>query len=76
MEWKSIETAPKDGTAVLVYPPIWNGRTVSVAHWNDDRYSKRPRPYWKRDDDHNRTTVSRDKPPTHWMPLPPPPEVD
>ena len=75
MKWEKIETAPKDGTAVLVYPPTWksNGRTCSVAVYDTDNFSKRPRPYWQRDDDMGRIGISRDCQPTHWMPLPPPP---
>ena len=68
--WRPIETAPKDGTAVLVYPPIWGGRTCSTAKYNEDQYSKKPRPYWDRDDAMGKVTYCRDTPPTHWMPQP------
>lgn len=73
-EWQPIDTAPRDGTVVLVYPPTFtsNGQTCSAARFDDDRYSQRPRPCWKRDDAIHITT-SRDKPPTHWMPMPAPP---
>ena len=74
MEWLPIETAPKDGTSILVWPPTWTGKAASIAKWDEDRYSKNPRPYWLRDDAFNRVTISREKPPTHWMPLPPPPK--
>lgn len=73
MEWQKIETAPMDGTYVLVYPPTWGTVNASIAKWDDDRYAKKPRPYWKRIDDHGRSTISRGKPPAHWMPLPNPP---
>ncbi len=66
-----IETAPKDGTAVLVYPGTWSGRSASIAKWESNKYAKTPRPYWSRDDDLGRVTFSREHPPTHWMPLPP-----
>ena len=75
-EWRDIETAPKDGTNVLVYPPLWNSRTCSIAHYDDDKYSKKPRPVWRRDDDFGRVTYSRSTPPSAWMPLPPPPSVE
>lgn len=71
--WQPIETAPKDGSTVLVYPATWSNRTGSTAHWNGDTYAKNPRPYWERDDAFGRVMQSREKPPTHWMPLPPPP---
>ena len=75
MEWQPIETAPKDGTHILVYPPTWPGGSASIAFWNDDKYAKRPRPFWCRDDDFGRVTDSRQKSTTHWMPLPDPPKA-
>lgn len=71
-DWQPIETAPKDGTAVLVYPGTWSGRSASIAKWESDKYAKKPRPFWRRDDDMGRVTISRERSPTHWMPLPPP----
>lgn len=73
-DWQPIETAPKDGTAILVYPATWGSQSASIATWNDDRQSKKPRPFWSRQDSIS-ITLSRDKPPTHWMPLPAPPET-
>ncbi len=72
--WQPIDTAPKDGTAVLVYPGTWSGRSASIAKWESNKYAKTPRPYWSRDDDLGRVTFSREHPPTHWMPLPLPPD--
>jgi len=72
-DWQPIDTAPKDGTAVLVYPGTWSGRSASIAKWESDKYAKKPRPYWSRDDDLGRVTFSRERPPTHWKPLPLPP---
>jgi hypothetical protein len=63
MEWRPIWTAPKDGTDVLV--SLWNRageRCAAVAFYQDGEW-------WMNDPD--------DAPvfePTHWMPLPPPPE--
>lgn len=73
--WQPIETAPKDQT-VLVYPPLWSGRTCSIARYNDDKYCKKPAPYWHRDDDLGQKTRSRGVPPTHWMPIPASPTPD
>lgn len=66
-KWQPIDTAPKDGSAIIVWPSTWK-RVTSCAQWYDDRYAKTPRPYWKRFD---AVTVSnsRDNPPTHWMPV-------
>lgn len=72
-EWQPIETAPKDGSPVLVYPPLWVNKTCSIAKYNDDKFAKKPKPYWNRDDCFGRITENRMKPPTHWMPLPLPP---
>lgn len=75
--WLPIETAPKDGSAVLVHPPTWDdsARTCSVAKYNLDKYAMKPRPYWERDDAMGKVGYSRDKPPTHWRPLPPAPST-
>ena len=73
MEWQPIETAPTDGTCVLVYPPLWNNRVCSIARYDADSYCKKPKPFWRRDDDMGQKTRSQAVPPTHWMPLPDPP---
>lgn len=60
--WQPIETAPKDGTAVLLFTP-GKGRWIGS-------FEKR-KPEWKLagvSDD------PRPERPTHWHPLPPPPE--
>lgn len=67
-EWQPIETAPKDGTSILV----WRRNQVLVAHWDIDKYAKTPRPYWGAFDVWNKTS-NRLTPPTHWMPMPRPP---
>ncbi len=68
IDWQPIETAPKDGTTVLVWPPTFTG-VISCAKWNEDQYATRPRPFWSRLDSLN-DADSRRKPPTHWAPLP------
>lgn len=73
--WQSIETAPKgDETYILVWPPTWTG-VASCVRWDRDQYAKKPRPFWRRTDDMGRISISRDQPPTHWMPLPEPPGI-
>jgi hypothetical protein len=52
MTWQPIETAPKDGTEVLLYHP-----DLGMACW----------PWWGRQGPWHEVT--------HWMPLPPPPDV-
>ena len=67
MDWQPIETAPKDGTPVVVFAPTTragtirtNMRTITVAYL--DRF------YWWCSVDGKHSLK-----PTHWMPLPPPP---
>ena len=57
--WQPIETAPKDGTTVLLYAPGWDspktGWTYGKDEWQDCPYSHKG---------------SKNYLPTHWMPLP------
>lgn len=74
MTWRTIATAPEDGTSILVYPPTWPSKKAAIAEWDKDEYAKKPRPFWRRDDDLGQVTRSRACLPTHWMPLPEPPK--
>lgn len=60
MSWQPIETAPKDGSHVLVYE---RGR-VFEAQWADTFLGKRNRGWM------NYNEGTGEKSPTHWMPLP------
>lgn len=74
MEWMPIETAPKDGTEVLVYFRQHGAKSVS---WSDrDGCSDSEWATWCVDDHKHgpfpvRGYMKKDS--THWMPLPPPP---
>lgn len=61
-EWKPIETAPKDGSAVLLWADVktWTGEEVPVTGWFTIGSCK-----WVSHGDWLK--------PTHWMPLPAPP---
>lgn len=59
MEWRDIDSAPKDGTEVLVTEVVYS---PFVAYWSGT--FKR----WSAEGSHDYCS------PTHWMPLPPPPE--
>ena len=72
MQWQPIETAPKDGTEVLLYQPRgafkpWKGRirdwAVNIGYWHQPGNPEHPG-YWM---------GNRQMRPTHWMPLPEPP---
>lgn len=75
MTWQPIETAPKDGTYILVFPGLWTDVTCSIARYDYDTHARNPKPFWKRVDDMGLVSRSRSCQPTHWMPLPEPPEV-
>ena len=80
MTWQPIETAPKDGTHILVYgpsagydedaPPLG----FSVAHWYDDGVNELG---WRGivagDNIDSYSDLDEDTQPTHWQPLPEPP---
>ena len=68
MEWQPIETAPKDGTDVLV----WDGEVRTLSHWGKSAHV--PLYGWLAlvFADPCDLNLLRDQP-THWMPLPEPP---
>lgn len=69
--WLPMESAPKDGTDILLYRPdayAW-GR-VSPGKWCQDQYArKKPRPYWASWHKLISTTEARTWTPTMWRPL-------
>jgi hypothetical protein len=73
-EWQPIETAPKDGTRILVVDCGF----VQIARWDEefDNYNDRQGvPAWATFacDDGFYSEYAEN--PTHWMPLPEPPRV-
>lgn len=77
MEWKPIDTAPRDGTRIWAYWPTTNGDAVhsnaaQVETWfgprgHPDGVAKCWQTAFEWGDDAGPCR------PTHWMPLPPPP---
>ncbi len=66
-EWQPIETAPRDGTVVLLYPRAHQHKwPISMALWRADKGA------W-----HNYFKVNgaSDGAFTHWMPLPESPQT-
>lgn len=71
MNWQPMETAPRDGSRVLLFYQKTGG---VVGHWNIDRFAKKPAPYWSSDREHiTGTRHARAVGPTHWAPLTEPP---
>jgi hypothetical protein len=69
MGWQPIETAPKDGTHILL-GGCKNGPSVRIGNWGSGQYNRRTRSYdpdWA--DGAGPLTG-----PTHWQPLPEPPK--
>jgi len=71
--WQPIETAPKDGTSVLLYG-IWSGE----VHGHDNEYSILQASfsfkYWLVEGGEYYCAYVLN--PTHWMPLPAPPKKE
>lgn len=75
-EWQPIETAPKDQTVIVFRPTMWGGKGhIGKARWETDKYLKKPKPFWSSSEGWIGKTEDRHHPPTHWMPLPEPPET-
>lgn len=66
-EWRPIETAKRDGTHVLLYTTSFNGEWLTIEGW----YFSSP----KEIDDGWETEFGFHGEPTHWMPLPSPPDA-
>lgn len=86
-EWQPIETAPKDGTLIDIWCP-WDGNEeggirLENVSWNVSN-DLNPHTGWSRiTDDGDEDMVEMDATcplglpkwvPTHWMPLPEPPQ--
>lgn len=67
--WLPIETAPRDGTKILMACP-WLG-VCGPGEWSTDKYAKKPRPYWTHWGERiwGVQRVRADQP-THWQPMP------
>ena len=83
MEWQPIETAPKDGTKILVCLEDLPRRPLDADQWR----SRRTTAYFLREDPEDpgdwvlavpswAWVHDDDCVPTHWMPLPDPPKDD
>lgn len=82
MTWQPIETFIQDSkeTFVLLYRPSWKGGVnssgIDVAFWDNDKYAFKPRPFWHSLFYCTTKADMRNHLPTHWQPIPVPPNVD
>lgn len=86
-QWQPIETAPKNKKLLVAYQNrLGNWRIVtgcyhtqlawSDDHWRDDDDESEYAPEgWYEESDSSETIYRTDLPPTHWMPLPTPPQA-
>lgn len=59
--WQPIDTAPHDGTALLLFHPEWDTLLVGLHYAETAGWQS--------------SCGDLLDEPTHWMPLPPPPQV-
>ncbi len=74
MTWQLIETAPKDGSYILLAGDSGYINTplrVEVCHWDAQYRPRQPWVNYARD-----SFLDSGSEPTHWMPLPEPPSTD
>lgn len=71
--WLPIESAPKEraGWKTQIIQ-LWDGSRVRQGYWEDNRYAKKPRPFWAYVGSVGRTD-DRSSQPTRWRHLPSPP---
>ena len=73
--WLPIDTAPKDGTEILMACPGLG--VCGPGKWNKNKYSKKPRPYWTHWGERIWGSLRiRGDQPTHWQPMPEAPNVE
>ena len=65
--WRTIDSAPRDGTVILIWCPLMAGEKMHIVRWN----GMRDRFPWESPGGENGAIAA--KMPTHWMPLPLPP---
>lgn len=68
MTWQPIETAPKDGTSVILAAVRDGKYVVGEGLWEGDAW------WWANEwGDYNTDQIEMYRQVTHWMPLPDPP---
>jgi hypothetical protein len=75
--WQPIETAPKDGRDIIVMYIHIETPIVHAAFWLEDEDATEETGWWTYDwSEVSRTKMDEHYTPTHWMPLPEPPNGD
>jgi hypothetical protein len=59
----------KDGMNRVEFLAVRRERRI-ICWWNDDRYARKPKPYWDGTDSFLGIRILRENAPTHWLPLP------
>lgn len=75
-EWQPIETAPRDGTCVLLYFPdgCWRIEgNIGVGFYSDNAEDVEFGYRWFKGEADSNAMTDFGEYPTHWMPLPAPP---
>lgn len=67
--WHPIETAPKDGTRVLLFWPLFgNNEHQEFGCWDTQPHNNKPKPFWSGDMERvYGIGWYRKYTPTHWM---------
>jgi hypothetical protein len=75
--WRPIDTAPKDGTTLILFFPVFGtAPTQGFGRWDPQRHNTRPRPLWTGDlEAVMGVSRYRKYPPSHWRLPPDYPEV-
>ena len=75
LKWQPIETAPKDGTEIIVMYVNIATQIVHAACWIEDEYDPSETGWWSNDWNEIGSVIMKGAyAPTHWMPLPKRPE--
>lgn len=76
VKWQPIETAPKDGTRVLLFFPVFGIKPhQEFGQWVTQKHNKKPVPYWSGDcQSIYGMQWYRSFTPSHWKPLSPMPD--
>jgi hypothetical protein len=77
MTWRSIkdDPPPMDEIILLYRPGAVSWMVVAPGKWDAQSFNKKPNPFWDCWLKIGGAYESRKWPPTHWMPLPEPPDA-